>query len=124
LVLSKKPTGKKFAFPRTLRITKRADFNQLRKVSQKWVSRHWILYYSRNELGVPRLALSISTKYGNAVERNRYRRWLRNTFRQHQADLPAMDMHFIARQKPANCEKKRYIEELNADFAKLVTRFR
>ena len=116
--------GKKFAFPRTLRITKRSDFNQLKKVSKKWVSRHWILYYAPNERGAPRLALSISTKYGNAVERNRYRRWLRNTFRQHQAELPPFDLHFIARQKPANSEKKRYIEELNADFAKLVSRLR
>jgi ribonuclease P protein component len=107
-----------------LRITKRSDFNELKKKSQKWVSRHWILYYSRNELGAPRLALSISTRYGNAVERNRYRRWLRNTFRQNQAELGAFDMHFIARQKPANCEKKRYTEELNADFAKLLPRLR
>ncbi|MGZ3652617.1 MAG: ribonuclease P protein component [Bdellovibrionota bacterium] len=116
--------GKKFGLPPSSRIRKRSDFNRLRKNSQKWVSRHWILYYSKNELGFPRLALSISVKYGNAVERNRYRRWLREAFRLHKAQLPAMDLHFIARQKPANCLKKRYIEELNADFEKLLHRLR
>lgn len=40
------------------------------------------------------------------------------------ADLPAVDLHFIARQKPANLAEKRYIEELHEDFEKLVHRLR
>jgi ribonuclease P protein component len=125
LVPSKpKSPGKKYGLPQSHRIRKRADFSRLRKNSQKWVSRHWILFYSKNEWGWPRLALSISTRYGNAVERNRYRRWLREAFRLHKADLPPFDLHFVARQKPANCPKKRYIEELNADFQKLLHRLR
>ncbi len=115
---------KKFGLPPANRIRKRADFAKLRKTSQKWVSRHWILFYSRSEEGIPRLALSISTKYGNAVARNWYRRWLRETFRLHREALPPLDLHFVARQKPANCPKKRYIEELNEDFAKLLHRLR
>jgi ribonuclease P protein component len=88
------------------------------------VFRHWILYFSGNDASIPRLALSISTKYGNAVERNWYRRWLREAFRLNKAKLPSFDLHFIARQKPANCPKKRYTEELNEDFEKLLHRLR
>ncbi len=116
--------NKPLGFPPSHRITKREDFAKLRTKSQKWVSRHWILYFAKNEAGRPRLALSASTKIGNAVVRNRYRRWLRESFRLHKAQLPAYDFHFIARQKPAKLLKKRYIEELNEDFEKLLHRLR
>jgi ribonuclease P protein component len=119
-----KSSGKIFGLSKLHRIRKRADFHKLRKNSQKWVSRHWILFYSKSEWEGPRLALSISTKYGNSVARNWYRRWLREKFRLNKANLPPFDLHFVARQKPANCSKKRYIEELNADFEKLLHRLR
>jgi ribonuclease P protein component len=115
---------KAFGLTPSLRIRKREDFAHLRKNAQKWVARHWILYSTTNELGHPRIAFSISTKFGNSVTRNRYRRWVREAFRLHQAQLPARDFHFIARQKPAKLQKKQYIEELHEDFQKLLHRFR
>jgi ribonuclease P protein component len=120
----KRAKKKVYGITRSHRITKRGDFARLRKNSRKWVSRHWILYYAANDLGSPRLAFSVSTKYGNAVSRNRYRRQIREAFRLRQVDLPAVDLHFIARQKPANLAEKRYIEELHEDFEKLVHRLR
>lgn len=105
-------------------MTKRGDFARLRKASRKWVARHFILYYAPNEHGVPRLAFSISTRYGNAVARNRFRRQVREAFRIHKGELPSIDLHFIARQKPANLPEKRYIEELHEDFGKLLHRLR
>ena len=114
-----KPKG----FSRVYRITSRSDFDRIRKNAQKLVFRHWILFYCRNEIGVPRLALSISGKYGNSVARNFMRRWFRETFRLHKNALKPLDFHFIARQRPTKCSKKRYREELNADFQKLLHRF-
>jgi ribonuclease P protein component len=70
------------------------------------------------------LAVTISAKYGNSVARNAFRRWLRETFRHHQAELQAFDLHFIARQKPTKLDKKRYKDELNEDFQKLLHRLR
>jgi ribonuclease P protein component len=116
--------SKPLAFPRTSRVTKRTDFFRLRKIASKWVSRHWILYYAPGETEVARLAVTISAKYGNSVARNSLRRWLRETFRHHHANLKAFDLHFIARQKPTNIDKKRYKDELNEDFQKLLHRLR
>jgi len=75
-------------------------------------------------LSHPRIAFSISTKYGNAVARNRYRRLVREAFRMCQLELDSVDLHFIARQKPAKLTKKQYIEELHEDFQKLLQRLR
>ena len=111
-------------FPRSHRITKREDFARLRADSKKWVCRYWILFYAKNQFPHPRLAFSISTRYGNAVARNQLRRFLREAFRLHLAELPSVDLHFVARQKPANLSKKRYIEELHEDFAKILHRLR
>jgi ribonuclease P protein component len=36
-----------------------------------------------NALGHARLGLAVSRKYGSAVQRNRFKRQIRNTFRQH-----------------------------------------
>lgn len=39
--------------------------------------------YLPNELGHARLGMAVSRKYGNAVQRNRFKRQIRNMFRQH-----------------------------------------
>jgi ribonuclease P protein component len=86
------------------------------------VARHWVLFYAKNDLDHARLAVTLSARYGSAVERNRYRRWMREKFRHHQSDLVGLDLHFIAKQKPVNLVEKRYKEELHEDFQRLLRR--
>ena len=114
---------KPLSFSRSQRITKKVDFLRLRKNSAKWVARHWVLFYCENKLEKSRLAVTLSARYGSAVQRNLFRRWLREKFRLHQNALQGYDLHFIAKQKPVQIAKTRYKDELNEDFAKLLHRF-
>ena len=51
-----------------------------------------------NGLGHPRLGLAVGVKAaGNAVNRNRIKRVVRNAFRLRQAELPAIDLVVNAR---------------------------
>src|SRR5439155_22606439 len=56
------------------------------------------VYSLPNELGHPRLGISISRRVGTAVRRNRIKRLLREAFRIHQHDLPrGYDLVFVVR---------------------------
>lgn len=48
-----------------------------------------ILYVAENDCGHPRLAVSIGKSCGGAVVRNRFKRLLREAFRQSQDKIPA-----------------------------------
>jgi ribonuclease P protein component len=45
----------------------------------------------------PRIGITVSSKVGNAVERNRVKRWVRHAFREVQGELPAVDLVVIGR---------------------------
>ena len=44
-----------------------------------------------------RIGITVSSKVANAVERNRVKRWVREAFREIQAQLPPVDLVVIAR---------------------------
>jgi ribonuclease P protein component len=81
-----------------------------------------VLFYAKNEMGHPRLAVTLSARYGPALDRNKFRRWMREKFRHHQVELAGLDLHFIAKQKPVKVPEKRYKDELNEDFERLLHR--
>ncbi len=77
-------------------------------------NRYLVVYCRRNGSKVSRLGLTVSTKLGKAVVRNRMRRRLREVYRLHEQKLlPGFDIVIVARSAA-----------VEADFAKLQSAFR
>ena len=63
------------------------EFRRIYRKGKSLVSPQMVLYWQKNRQGQSRLGITVSTKLGKAVVRNRVRRQLREMYRLH---LPAM----------------------------------
>jgi ribonuclease P protein component len=82
------------------RIRKKKDFLHLYKKGKRYRGKYFILIYLSNELTFSRVAVVASKKLGNAVQRNRTKRWLRTLFRRNKELLSRpFDMIFIPRKE-------------------------
>jgi len=72
----------------------KADYASIRKGKRIRVGNLRIIYHF-NQLEYCRLGLAISRKYGNAVQRNRLKRQLRNNFRLCDCHTMGVDMLII-----------------------------
>jgi len=71
------------SFPKSYRVLLKKDFSYLRDQSHKDFESPLIFYSKKSRLDLPhmRLGLSVSSKQGNSVRRNRIKRLLREQFR-------------------------------------------
>lgn len=82
------------------RIRKKKDFLHLYKKGKRFRGKYFILIYLSNELTFSRVAVVASKKLGNAVQRNRTKRWLRTLFRRNKELLEKpFDLIFIPRKE-------------------------
>lgn len=58
--------------------------------------------YRENGLAHPRFGLAVSKRVGNAVHRNRVKRWIREAVRHERAGMGPVDVVFIARNDAAD----------------------
>ena len=82
------------------RIRKKKDFLHIYKKGKRYRGKYFILIYLSNELAFSRVAIVASKKLGNAVQRNRTKRWLRTLFRRNKELLKKpFDLVFIPRKE-------------------------
>jgi len=80
------------------RLTLRREFLAVQERGRKAASGGaYLVVTLPNQLGLARLGVTVSSRVGNAVERNRVKRWVREAFRARAAGLPAVDVVVIAR---------------------------
>ncbi|UJF26941.1 ribonuclease P protein component [Planococcus sp. 107-1] len=98
------------------RIKKNKEFQQIFKKGKSFANRQFIVYVLKSDQPEFRLGLSVSKKVGNAVTRNRIKRYIRQTFLELKDDLkPNTDYVIIARQQAAEMdfhESKKSLEHV------------
>lgn len=86
-------------FCRDFRLRRNGDFRQAYQLRAIASDSCLVVFARPNGLAQPRLGLSVSRKVGGAVIRNRWKRLLREAFRQTRCRLPAgVDLVVIPRQ--------------------------
>ena len=74
------------------------EFRRIYRKGKSVVSPYMVLYCQRNRQGKTRLGITVSTKLGKAVVRNRVRRRLREIWRLNkEAMVPGWDIILVAR---------------------------
>ena len=98
------------AFPRTVRLVRKAEIDEVfrrgRRVSCKMMRLHAL----PNGRDLPRLAVSVPKRIGNAVARNRWKRLLRESFRLNRDAFGSYDLLAIPGHPPGDL-KRREVEQ-------------
>ena len=87
-------------FPRSQRVRKRPEFQDIQTTGQRVTTRHFVLLLKAQSTppGPPRLGITVSRKVGSAVVRNRAKRLVRAAFRATQPLWePGIDLVVIVR---------------------------
>ena len=83
-------------WPKQRRLTRRPQFTACYDRGDRHYTRYFVVFTlarpAMSPSDVGRLGLAVTRKCGNAVERNRIKRVLREFFRLRQQDMPVMDI--------------------------------
>jgi ribonuclease P protein component len=104
---------------RLYRVRENSRFQEIRRAGRSFTSELLVLCVLPNQLPYSRFGFSVSSRIGNAVNRNRIKRRLREAIRL-RMDLiePGWDLVFIAR----NPIRKADYREMDAACARLLRR--
>ena len=79
------------------RLRRRREFLAVQQRGRRLHAGFLVVLALDSGAGRPRLGVTVSSRIGNAVTRNRIRRWVREAFRSVAAGLPAVDLVVVAR---------------------------
>ncbi len=83
---------------KTSRIQQKSHFSSIFAKNQKSFGKHVIIYYNKKRDTERKLAFVSSKKVGNAVVRNKCKRWMKEIYRHLQALIPShYDLIFISK---------------------------
>ncbi len=106
----------RLTLPAQRRLRRKSDFEAAYASGRRFGNGFFAVTAKPNDIGGPRLGLAVSVKNaGNSVERNRLRRTIRESFRLHQHELPAVDLVVSARgraREAAGADLRASLDEL------------
>ena len=106
--------------PRDARVRRAGDFVALRQASGRLGGRCFSVRWRPNGLDHARLGLAISKRVSKrAVERNRIKRLVRESFRRARHGLPPIDLVVMAREAAAGVPGPELLAEIDALWRRL-----
>ncbi|MGL4733777.1 MAG: ribonuclease P protein component [Enterovibrio sp.] len=97
----------KFAYPRELRLLAPDHFKYVFEKPVRIGSPHLTILARENVFSHPRLGQAVPKKQLKlAVDRNRFKRLVRESFRHHQDTLPALDIVVIAKKSAGELDNQ------------------
>ena len=110
-----------YSLPRTARLLKAGDFAALRGKSKRISVRHFLAEFSPNEQATCRLGQAVSRRVSKrAVDRNRIKRLVRESYRHVRSELPCVDILMIARSSAVDTASADLREDLANLWKKLA----
>ena len=106
-------------YPKAARLLRRPEFTRLSAGRPGFSGPAFLVVWQQNKYGFPRLGVTASRKVGGAVVRNRIKRQVREFFRQHRHDLPAVDLNVIVRSRAATLDGSALRDELQRAFQRI-----
>ena len=100
---------------KSTRLTDSPEFERVYRQGAAYRGRLFSVHAFPNEIGTPRLGLSVSRKVGNAVTRNAVRRRLKEVFYSALQEIPA-NLDLVVSARPAAAEAD--FRELNEEFTR------
>jgi ribonuclease P protein component len=108
--------------PRAARLRRAGDFAALRQAGGRHGGRCFSVRYRPNGLDHARLGLAISKRVSKrAVERNRIKRLVRESFRRVRLQLPPVDVVVMAREVAAGLPGPELLVEIDALWRRLLS---
>lgn len=113
-----------FSYPRQLRLLTGGDFKQVfSRASIKVSDKHLLILACPNTLDHPRIGFVFSKKNIRlAVNRNRVRRIIRESYRLNQHSLPNVDIVILARKGLGDLENEEIQSLISRSWTRLIKR--
>ena len=112
---------KNFCLPKKVRLLKRAQFLTLSKQGTRVYTDCFIAIVLKETAQNNRIGITVSKKVGNAVERNRIKRIIREYFRHNKQNISGPeDINIIGRKGLTSLSNKQIIKKLDNLFSKIA----
>jgi ribonuclease P protein component len=114
----------RLTLPAQKRLRRKSDFDATYARGRRFGNGLFGVTAIQNDAGGPRLGLAVAVRTaGGGVERNRIRRIIRESFRLHQHELPAVDLIVSARNRVRGATGSELRESLSALWKSVTGKF-